>query len=50
MLGFITRWVASALISLLASASSSRLNVHGLRMVLLVSFLVAAAQHLRWFL
>src|SRR5687767_1302015 len=51
LLWFITRWIASALIILLASAISSRLEVRGFWSALLTSFIVAAAGSVvRWFL
>lgn len=51
LLWFITRWIASALIILLASAISSRLEVRGFGAALFTSFIVAATGSLvRWFL
>jgi len=51
LLWFITRWIASALIIMLASALSSRLSVRGFWTALLTSFIVAAAGSVvRWFL
>lgn len=48
---FITRWVASALIILLASALSHRLEVRGFWNALLTAFIVTATSSvLHWFL
>lgn len=51
LLWFITRWIASALVILLAAAVSHRLEVRGFWNALLTAFIVAAAGTvLRWFL
>jgi uncharacterized membrane protein YvlD (DUF360 family) len=50
LLWFITRWVASALVILLASALSQRFEVRGFWNALGTAFIVAAAGSvLRWF-
>jgi uncharacterized membrane protein YvlD (DUF360 family) len=51
LLWFITRWVASACVILLASKLSSRLKVDGFVSALIAAFMVAAAGSvLRWVL
>jgi uncharacterized membrane protein YvlD (DUF360 family) len=49
LLWFITRWIASALVILLASRVSSRLYVDGFFSALITAFIVAAAGSMvRW--
>jgi uncharacterized membrane protein YvlD (DUF360 family) len=51
LLWFITRWIASAIVILIASALSSRLEVRGFWNALVTAFIVAATGSvLRWFL
>jgi uncharacterized membrane protein YvlD (DUF360 family) len=49
LLWFVTRWVAAALVILLASKLSSRLDVEGFLSALITAFLIAAMDSLvRW--
>jgi putative membrane protein len=51
LLAFITRWIASALVILLAARISSRLEIRGFFNALFTAFIVAAAGSVvRWFL
>src|SRR5690349_18649367 len=48
---FITRWIAAALVILLASKLSSRLEVHGFFNALITAFIIAVAGSVvRWLL